>query len=95
MHMLRHDNASGNSEEIAPADTLQRTFKKLDDGRCRQIRSPAIATEGEEMELSRLLVTDTPAFHAASIFHLQTVVQPPASPVANCEGPGGALPCGS
>jgi hypothetical protein len=64
MHVFRHDHVTGDCKEITKANPLQRIFKKLHGGDCGQIRPSAIATEGEEVELPGLLITDALAFHA-------------------------------
>ncbi len=64
MHVLRHDHITGDGKEIPQANALQRIFKKLHGGDRGQIGPAAIATEGEEVELPGLLITDALAFHA-------------------------------
>ena len=60
----KRDRGTGNREEIAQADALQRIFKKVH-GRDRcQVGSAVITAEGEEMKFPRLLVAKALAFHA-------------------------------
>ena len=64
MHVLRHHDVASNRKEIAQANALQRIFKKLHGRDRRQVGTTAITTEGEEVELPSLLITDALAFHA-------------------------------
>ena len=64
MHVLRHHDVAGNRKEIAQADALQRILKEIHGCGRGQVRTTAIATEGEEVELPRLLMSDALAFHA-------------------------------
>jgi hypothetical protein len=64
MHVLRHDHITGDNKAIARADPLQRIFKQFHGGDRGQLRAAPIATEGEEVELACLLITDALAFHA-------------------------------
>ena len=61
--MLRHDNVAGDNEEIAETNAFERIFKKFH-GRIRgQVGLTMKTTEGEEVELPRLLVAYALAFH--------------------------------
>jgi hypothetical protein len=64
MYVLGHNDVTGNREEVAPAHALQRVFKEPHGRDCGKVRTTAITTEGEEMKLPGLLVTDACAFHA-------------------------------
>ena len=55
---------TGNHKQISPADALQRIFKEFHGGGRRQVRQVAMRTEGEKVEVSGLLMTDTVALHA-------------------------------
>ena len=58
MHVLRHDDVTGNHKEITEANALQRIFKEFHGRDRRQVGTTAITTEGEEVELPRLLIAD-------------------------------------
>jgi hypothetical protein len=63
MHVLGHDNITANHKEIAAANPLQRVFKEIL-GRARgKVRPTAETTEGEEVKLPCLLITEARAFH--------------------------------
>jgi hypothetical protein len=64
MHVLRHDYVTGDNKVIAQADPLQRIFKEFHGGDRGQVRTAPIATEGKEVELACLLITDALAFYA-------------------------------
>src|SRR6266568_8222009 len=64
MHVLRHDDVTSDRKEIAQADALQRIFKQFHGPDRGEVRTTPIATEGEEVELPRLLVTDARTIHA-------------------------------
>jgi hypothetical protein len=49
MHVLRHDDITGNHKEIAPADALQPIFKQIHGCGGRQVSSTAITAEGKEV----------------------------------------------
>ena len=70
-------------------DPLQRIFKEFQGGDGGQVRTAAIATEGDEVELAGLLIKDALAFHAPREY---STVNPAAvirtSPVTKSEGPG-------
>src|ERR1035437_9900559 len=63
MHVFRHDHITSNCKEIAQPNALQRIFKKLHRRNRRQVGPTAETTEGEEVKIPGLLITDAFAFH--------------------------------
>jgi hypothetical protein len=76
---------SGYCEEIMKMRALQRVLKKLHSRRGRQVGSATITTPGEEVKISRLLITDTLAVHVVRGYTEGNVLP---SPVPKGEGPG-------
>jgi len=64
MDMLGHYDITGNRKEIAQTDTFQRIFKKISGTNRREVAATTVTTEGEKVELARLLVADSLACHA-------------------------------
>jgi hypothetical protein len=56
MHMLRHGDIPQHSQTIAAAGLLQGFFKCTARCRCCEFRLAVIATEGNEMQVPRLLI---------------------------------------
>src|ERR1035437_3057026 len=63
MYVLRHDHVTSNCKERKQPNALQRIFKKLHRRDRRQVGPTAETTEGEEVKLPRLLITDALTFH--------------------------------
>jgi len=66
MNMLRHENISGNMETLFSAGLLKEPFAYILGGACFKERLTTIATEGDEMEVSRLLITLEARWHSCA-----------------------------
>jgi len=63
MHMLRHDDISGDNETVAQPHLFQFLLEDaVSASSCKQ-RLPAVATEGEEVKLAGILIADQPSGH--------------------------------
>ncbi len=56
--MLRHDDITSNHKDVAQADALQCILKEIHGCNRGQEGLAAVTTEGEEVELPCLLITD-------------------------------------
>jgi len=61
--MLGHHNIAENTEDIASAHGFESVFKEFADWGDSKIGKPAMATEGEEMEILTLLEPCEPGRH--------------------------------
>jgi hypothetical protein len=65
-----HYNVSAHEELIADAHDFERVFEEVSCDCGSKIGSAAITTEGDEMEVARLLVSDEPFCHAIIVSHI-------------------------
>jgi hypothetical protein len=63
MDMLRHHHIAKHEEVIPFPNPLQGAFKKTANVGKAKVRPPAIATEGNKMEVPRILITNQPLSH--------------------------------
>ena len=69
MNVLRHDDVAANDKIISLAHHLKRSLKKFACGRTAEIWETAITTEGNEVEVPGLMVTDQPTRHLQERIH--------------------------
>ena len=63
MHVLRHDNVSSDEESVPYAGALQSEFENTARGWSAEKRSPAVTTEGDEVEMTGLMVASESPGH--------------------------------
>ncbi len=75
MNVFRHDHISGDNEFVLLPDSFERVLEDILRFRRSEIRETAVATEGEKVHVTALLITneslrhgveDTPAVHPKS-----------------------------
>ena len=64
MHVLGHDHIATNEKLVLLANALQRLLEDAPASRCTQLRLPAIATEGDEVQIAGLLESFESPRHA-------------------------------
>jgi hypothetical protein len=63
MNVLRHNHIAENMEDIPPAHLLQRALEQVAGRRRGKLRQPVVTTEGEKVNIPRMLKTYKPGWH--------------------------------
>ncbi len=94
MYVLRHNDVAGHNEQIAETNAFESIFKQFHCRNREQVGLAMKTTEGEEVELPRLLITDALAFHCNVTilrFGMGWDIQCAAIPGPQVPGTGGTL----
>ena len=67
MHVFRHEHVAVHLQLVTFARLLQRPFQYGVGGGCCEIRKPAVAAEGEEVQAALVLVTFQAGGHWFSV----------------------------
>jgi len=61
--VLRHNDVADDDESVLFPDSLQRVFKEVPSFGRGEIRETPVTTEGEEVHITAVLVTNEPLRH--------------------------------
>ncbi len=72
--MLRHDNVTGDDETVAESYEFESVFEEIACGGCSEMLLAVVTTEGEEVEVIRMFVTDKSSGHWWSLVRFDSNV---------------------
>ncbi len=84
--MLGHDHVARDHKSISPPHTLERGFEEIARRRSAEVWKAVIITEGQEMEVLSLLITNQSARHLVEEYTPAANVRSIPGPK---QGPGG------